>query len=118
MILPRDSLRWLSSQPSNKIDSSPAFNEIDQGVYNFGDAKYFADDWSGNLLRQRITKDLESIISPVNEELELAIDKRLGTDTENSTDVTVLPVMSLIVAQASSRFIVGLPLCKVYPLFL
>lgn len=54
----------------------------------------------------------------MNEELELAIDKRLGTDTENSTDVTVLPVMSLIVAQASSRFIVGLPLCKVYPLFL
>lgn len=48
----------------------------------------------------------------MNDELGVAIDTRLGIDTDGWTEIPLLSTMKLLIAQASSRFTVGAPLCK------
>ena len=70
------------------------------------------DPWQGNLVKTGMGAILETIVAGLNDELQYAFDARFGTDTEHWREIAVLETMKPLVAQAASRFTVGLPLCK------
>ncbi|KAK7981504.1 hypothetical protein PG988_003742 [Apiospora saccharicola] len=77
-----------------------------------GDDKYATDRWNGLVVRTKMSTVLERICGDMNEELRYAIDMRLGTDENEWKEIDLLHTVRLVVAQAASRFTVGLPLCR------
>jgi hypothetical protein len=111
IIIPNSSLKWMSGQPSSTISVASAFAEIDQAHYNLGDERYLLDPWQALLVKRDINAVLETIVVALSDELKYAFDSRWGTDTEEWLEFNALNSMKLLVAQGSSRFTVGLPLC-------
>jgi hypothetical protein len=108
-------MRWALSQPENVLGNTAAFVEMDQLQYSLGHTRYVADAWQANLVRDEMNSVLENIVEAMNEELKCAFDKRFGTDEENWTTIDLIPTVQLLVAQAASRFTVGMPLCRYLP---
>ncbi|KAI1907484.1 hypothetical protein LOZ61_006119 [Ophidiomyces ophidiicola] len=112
IFLPHSSIKWAISQPANILGMWEAFNDNFQLQSSLGDEKYMLDTWVHHLTRHVLTGELENHIMPVYEELQLAIDARLGHNTEEWRTLDLLDTMRMIGNQAGSRFGVGLPLCR------
>ncbi|KAL4940552.1 cytochrome P450 [Aspergillus oleicola] len=100
------------SQPDSVLSVGEAFAEIDQAEYSIGHSKYIVDAWQGNLVKTELNAALENIVQALNDELGVAFDRYFGTDEEGWREIELLETVRLIVAQAASRFTVGLPLCR------
>ncbi|CAN8102501.1 unnamed protein product [Discula destructiva] len=112
IILPVSSMRWALSQPDDVVSVGEAFVEIDGAYYAFGTERPITDDWQGKLVKTEMGKVLENLCEAMNHELSVAFDEHFGTDIESWKRIDLLPVVRRVVAQASSRFTVGLPLCR------
>ncbi|KAI1319967.1 cytochrome P450 [Xylariaceae sp. FL0255] len=97
VILPGSALRWLQRQPERLIGASAAQTEVIQPYYGFGHDKFVNDPWTGML----------NICSAMNDELGVAIDAHFGEETKAWKEISLVPVMRMIVAQAATRFILG-----------
>ncbi|KAK8059265.1 hypothetical protein PG996_009195 [Apiospora saccharicola] len=109
-ILPQSAMKWFLAQPESSLNASQAIVEINQLGYSLGDDKYATDRWNGLVVRTKMSTVLERICGDMNEELRYAIDMRLGTDENEWKEIDLLHTVRLVVAQAASRFTVGLPL--------
>ncbi|KAL3466934.1 cytochrome P450 [Aspergillus heterothallicus] len=112
LILPTKSLRWALSQPDHILSTWDAFAEIDQTHYSLGDEKYVSDPWQGNLVKKELNAILDTVVSALGQELSVAFDEYFGTDEENWSEIELEKAVGMVVAQAASRFSVGLPLCR------
>ncbi|KAL4953557.1 cytochrome P450 [Aspergillus filifer] len=112
LVLPPSSLRWVLSQPDSVLGVGEAFADIDQAEYSVGHSKYIVDAWQGKLVNTEMNAALESIVAAMNDELGVAFDRWFGSDTVNWKEIDLLETVRPIVAQAASRFTVGLPLCR------
>ncbi|KAI9371732.1 cytochrome P450 [Aspergillus egyptiacus] len=112
LVLPVSSMRWALAQPETVLSVDEAFVEIDQPDYNLGHTKYIADNWQALLVKRNMNAVLETLVAAMNNELQVAFDANFGTDEENWKTVDLLQMARMVVAQASSRFTVGLPLCR------
>ncbi|KAL4965734.1 cytochrome P450 [Aspergillus stella-maris] len=112
LVLPGSSLRWVLSQPDSVLGVGEAFADIDQAEYSVGHDKYIVDAWQGKLVQTEMNAVLESIVAALNDELGVAFDRWFGTDMEDWKEIDLLETVRPIVAQAASRFTVGLPLCR------
>lgn len=105
-------MRWALTQPESVLGINEAFLEIDQVYYSLGHSKYVGDPWQANLVRDETNAILENIVKALNDELEVAFSSHFNMDENNRKAIDVLETVRMIVAQAASRFTVGLPLCK------
>jgi hypothetical protein len=112
IILPVTSMRWVLTQPETVLGVNDAFVEIDQVYYSLGHSKYVGDPWQGNLVKQEMNAVLENIVAALNDELRVAFDAQFGSNEDEWKVINLLETVRVIVAQAASRFTVGLPLCK------
>lgn len=112
VIMPQSAMRWLLSQPDKVLSLGNAFTEINQSKHGLGSEIYALDAWQGDLVKTEMNTVLENICVAMNNELGCAFDKYFGTDTENWGEVDLLNTVRMIVAQAASRFTVGIPLCE------
>ncbi|KAL5044867.1 hypothetical protein BDW71DRAFT_185473 [Aspergillus fruticulosus] len=112
LVLPASSLRWATTQPDSVLSAGEAFAEIDRADYSLGDSRYVADAWQGLLVKNEMNAMLENIVAALNDELGVAFDTYFGTDEENWRDIDLFEAARMVVAQAASRFTVGLPLCR------
>jgi hypothetical protein len=64
------------------------------------------------IVRRHLTRSLGSLISEIEEELAVGVTRYWGHDTENWAEVEVFSTMNKVVARASNRIFVGLPLCE------
>jgi S-formylglutathione hydrolase FrmB len=55
------------------------------------------------------------LIEEIEEELAVGVTHYWGKDTESWTEVPVFDTINKVVARASNRIFVGLPLCENYP---
>lgn len=101
----------MASQPDGVLNVYNAFIEMDQAHYSAGSEQYILDPWQGQLVRKEMNTVLEKICAALNNELGVAVDERFSTG-EEWREMDLLKSVMSIVAQASSRFTVGLPLCK------
>ncbi|KAK4209138.1 pisatin demethylase cytochrome P450 monooxygenase [Rhypophila decipiens] len=102
--------QWIASQPDAVLSPEEGFREIDKGDWNTGSADYIHDPWQSAVIRKDMARVLEVLATAVDDELRYAVPEYL--DVATAEDVDVLGTMKWIVAQISSRFIVGLPLCR------
>jgi cytochrome P450 len=101
----------MSGQPASTLSVASAFAELDQATYNLGDEHYILDPWQALLVKRDLNAALENIMVGLSSELKYALEARWGSDTEEWKEFNVLKTMKLVIAQGSSRFTVGLPLC-------
>lgn len=109
--MPPQTMSWVMAQPENELDPAAAFVEIDQVRWALGDDRYVSDAWHGMLVKTDLNRVLENICTALNSELGFAFDKHFGTDTENWKEIDLFETVRMVVAQAASRFTLGLPLC-------
>ncbi|KAK3315642.1 cytochrome P450 [Apodospora peruviana] len=102
--------QWIASQPDAVLSPEEGFREIDKGDWNTGSADYIHDPWQSAVIRKDMARVLEILADAVDDELKYAVPEHLNVATQE--DVDVLETMRWIVAQISSRFTVGLPLCR------
>lgn len=107
-------MRWVQAQPESVLSVVEAFSDIDQVKYSFGHKKYVEDPWQGMLVKHKLNAVLENIVQAMNDELQVAFDDVFGTDEHNWKELDVLVAVKIVVAQAASRFTVGLPLGSCY----
>jgi hypothetical protein len=99
------------AQPDHVLSLGGAFEELDQIVYTMGNPTYVHDAWPGLLVKKELNSVLETICVDLREELFLALDEHLGFDTNGWKEIDLIETLRVVIAQASSRFTVGLPLC-------
>ncbi|KAM7198356.1 pisatin demethylase cytochrome P450 monooxygenase [Rhypophila sp. PSN 637] len=102
--------QWIASQPDAVLSPEEGFREIDKGDWNTGSADYIHDPWQSAVIRKDMARVLEVLATAVDNELRYAAPEYL--DVATVEDVDVLETMKWIVAQISSCFTVGLPLCR------
>ncbi|EXJ89682.1 hypothetical protein A1O3_02749 [Capronia epimyces CBS 606.96] len=115
IILPQSAMRWVLARPENELSHADAVLEVVQLKYGLGDEKYKADPWPGMLVKTEINAMLENVCADMNDELAHAFDRLLGdtgSDSDSWKEIDLLHTVRLVVAQAASRFTVGLPLCR------
>lgn len=110
--MPQSAMKWVLAQPDDVLDASQAFAEIDQVRWSLGHEKFVVDAYQAMVVKTDINRVLENICAAMNNELGVVFDEQFGTDTDNWHEIDLLPAVRIIVAQAASRFTVGLPLCK------
>lgn len=108
-------MRWVLSQPDDHLSPGMAFAEVDMARWSMGHEKIVVDAWQGMIVKTDLNKILETICEAMNNELGFVFDEKFGTDTENWKELDLIPTIQLVVAQAASRFTVGLPLCTIPP---
>ena len=112
VVLPQNLMRWATSQPDARLSVGEAFAEMDQARWSLGSDKVIVDAWQGMLVKTEMSRVLENICGAMNNELSHVFDEHFGVDGNGWRTIDLLPTVNMIVAQAASRFIVGLPLCK------
>ncbi|GKT72858.1 cytochrome P450 [Colletotrichum tofieldiae] len=111
VIMPTNSMRWVQNQPETELHLGKAFAEVDQVHWALGHDRYVVDAWQGTLVKTEINAVLENICAALNDELGFAFDKWFGTDPEWK-EIDLFESMKMVVAQAASRFTIGLPICR------
>lgn len=110
--LPQSQMKWIMAQPDHVLDQGQAFAEIDQVTWALGHDRYVVDAWQGMIVKYDLNRAIEVIANSMKDELAVVFDDQFGTDTENWKTVDLTQTVKMIVAQAASRFTVGLPLCR------
>ncbi|KAI1028855.1 hypothetical protein LB503_002595 [Fusarium chuoi] len=104
--------QWAASQPDAVLSPIEGFREIDKGDWNSGHASYIQDPWQSIVIKKEMGRFLEILAAAVDDELQHAIPEYIKPGARDEVDV--YEAMKWIVAQVSSRFTVGLPLCESY----
>ncbi|EUC31121.1 hypothetical protein COCCADRAFT_102149 [Bipolaris zeicola 26-R-13] len=112
LIMPESSVEWAMSQPDTALSVSQAFLQANLSTYSLGHSKYWGDPWQFALVKTSLGPMIRSLIPAVDDELHYIVPKVLGMDTENWKEIHLDESVRMIVAAASSRFTVGLPLCR------
>lgn len=115
VILPPAYMRWAVSMSDDKLNTPEAMADADQARWTLGHDGPIIDSWQGMLVKSDLNRVLEGICAALSDELELAFDAHFGAETETWRDIELRSVVNRAIAQANSRFTVGLPLCS-YPL--
>ncbi|KAM0231842.1 hypothetical protein ACHAP5_010914 [Fusarium lateritium] len=102
--------QWAASQPDAVLSPIEGFREIDKGDWNSGHASYIQDPWQSIVIKKEMGRFLETLAAAVDNELQYAISEYIRPNANGEVDV--YESVKWIVAQASSRFTVGLPLCR------
>jgi hypothetical protein len=60
----------------------------------------------------RMNTVLENLMVALNDELQFCFKEHFGTNIKEWAEIDIYETMQIVIAQGSSRFTVGLPLCK------
>ncbi|KAG5744606.1 hypothetical protein H9Q72_013009 [Fusarium xylarioides] len=112
VLLPQSQMKGVLNQPDDVLDMEQAFAEVDQARWSLGHDKYVVDAWQGLVVKYDLNRAIEIIANNMKDELHEVFDEQFGTDTENWKRIDLTKTVKMIVAQAASRFTVGLPLCR------
>ncbi|KAF4982584.1 hypothetical protein FZEAL_1816 [Fusarium zealandicum] len=112
VILPQSSMKWILAQPGSVLHMSKAFADLNQFKWSLGHDKIGVDAWQGTLVKTEMNRVLENVVNAMNQELRVVFDEQFGKDTENWKEIDLSATLQIIIAQAASRFTVGLPLCR------
>lgn len=107
-------MRWALAMPESVLAVNEAFLEIDQVYYSLGHTKYVGDAWQADLVRDEMNTILQNIVGALSDELEIAFKTGFGMDMNEWRTIDLLETVRMVVAQAASRFTVGLPLCEYF----
>ncbi|OBT75504.1 hypothetical protein VF21_04934 [Pseudogymnoascus sp. 05NY08] len=88
---------------------------MNQAVYTTGDANVIRNPWQGELVRTQMLSLIEPIVADLDDELKVSIDEKFGMDEKEWRELDLYDMVKIVIAQGSSRFTVGIPLCRDEP---
>lgn len=112
IFLPHSSIPWATSQPHKTLGMWDAFSDMFQLGHSLGDDKYMIDTWSHYLARHVLTQELDDHLMDIHDELLVALETHLGTDTEHWKTLNLVDTVRIVINQTASRFTVGEELCR------
>jgi hypothetical protein len=118
VMIPKSQVKWIIDQADSVLSAAQAQRNILMLRYVLLDPAMAENPIHEVVIRRHMTRSLGSLVSEIEEELAVAVTQYWGHDTESWTDVKVFSTMTKVVARASNRIFVGLPLCKSYCLTL
>jgi hypothetical protein len=89
---------------------------MDSFDWSSGNRQYFLDPWPGLVLKRDMNSVLENLAVALNNELQFCFKEKFGTKTTEWIELDTYETLQMVIAQGSSRFTVGLPLCKSCPI--
>ncbi|RPD64678.1 cytochrome P450 [Lentinus tigrinus ALCF2SS1-7] len=102
----------LRRRPDEDVSFLAGVEETIQAKYTLGEDA-FADPYHVDIIKEKLTRTLPAVLPEVVDELRLAVQEYIPAKDEGEwVKVTVMPTMQHIVARASNRAFVGLPLCR------
>lgn len=113
VLLPGSQVKWLAEQADNVLSAPQAQRDSLLTDYVLLDASMATNPIQEVIIRRQLTRSLGSLIEEIEDELSVGVTHYWGNDTEKWIDVGVFESMNKVVARASNRIFVGLPLCEV-----
>lgn len=101
----------ISKAPDDVLSFMDAGEETIQTKYTFG-PNFTFDHYHLQVIRNQLTRHLSGLFPDVFDETKCAVSNYLGKQDNDWKPVKVLPFSQKVVAQASNRIFVGLPLCR------
>ncbi|EEQ85057.1 cytochrome P450 [Blastomyces dermatitidis ER-3] len=111
ILLPKSTLRWLVTQSDNILSMREAFRELDQIDWAADHHKYVTDAWLTPILNRDVNRNLDRYLPPLGKEVQNAVERRIPNKGEWA-EIPLWDTMKLVIAQISSQFTVGEPLCR------
>ncbi|KAL4759496.1 cytochrome P450 [Aspergillus foveolatus] len=111
ILIPNRYTKWMLSQPQGVLNSYEAIAETVQARWTLGDTRYLTDNWHLDMLRAALRPLSKTGIVEFQEELERSMANVLGNDYVNWKNVNPTIATKRIILQATTRYLVGSPLC-------
>ncbi|KAI8990628.1 cytochrome P450 [Trametes punicea] len=98
-------------RPDDELSFSEGVDDTLQISYTFG-PQTRQDPYHVDVLKEKFTRSVPAILPDVVDELTLAVPQHIPADSDEWLEVHVKPAMQQIIARASNRAFVGLPICR------
>jgi len=105
-------MKWLLDKPDSVVSVAEAHYDQLAGSYNFTDPTLLQTMFHEKVLHRSMYRNLGAVMPEIWDELQSAIDAIFGTVPSETKSITLWPEMMQIIARASNRLFVGLPLCR------
>lgn len=115
--MPLSSLRWVTSQPDNVLSAHDSMLDLDQIEHSVGSQKYIRDGWQVTTLIRNLNPNMERVAAYMSDEVQHVTKEIFDSGNGVWKEVELYNTMRLIIAQVSSRFTVGNPLCEFLPVY-
>lgn len=112
VLVPGSQVKWIVDQADSVLSAPAMQREGLQTDYVLLDPAMARNPIQEVIVRRHLTRSLGSLITEIEDELAVGLERYWGHDTDNWKELNVFSTMSNIVARASNRIFVGLPLCK------
>jgi hypothetical protein len=107
-------VKWIVDQADSVLSAPQAQRDSLLTDYTLMDPSMARNPIQEIIVRRHLTRSLGSLIEEIEEELAVGVTHYWGKDAESWTEVPVFDTMNKVVARASNRIFVGLPLCENY----
>jgi cytochrome P450 len=105
-------MQWLLEQPDNILSVSALHYDLLEGDYGFTDPHLLKDPYHEHVVHRSLARRVGPLVMDIWDEMQSALDTTWGLDTENWKDICVFDNMMIVIARASNRLFLGLPLCR------
>ncbi|RDI89562.1 hypothetical protein Vi05172_g121 [Venturia inaequalis] len=112
VLIPSTEMRWLLDQPDNVLSVSELHFDLLAGDYAFTHPHILKDPYHEHVVHRTLSRRIGALVPDLYDEISCALDDSWGTDTENWKEICVFENMMNVIARASNRVFVGLPLCR------
>ncbi|KAK4983742.1 hypothetical protein LTR66_008721, partial [Elasticomyces elasticus] len=112
LIIPNGQLPWLLSHPDNIISVTAVHYEQLEAKYAFTDPRLIKEVFHEHVTHKALARNLSSLLPDIWDELAHFFDETWGTEQGVTREIVVSENMMAMIARASNRMFVGLPLCR------
>lgn len=112
IVVPRSQTAWMLDLPERQLSSALAQSEVMYGEYQFLGREFATDSFHINIIHRNLTRHLSTLISPLQDEVEVAMDETFGMDTENWKEFNLWESWVKLVPSVINRVLVGPELCR------
>lgn len=105
-------LRWLLSQPDQVLNQNEVNREFLHADRTMLHPNIIRDAVHGSIIRNEMTKGLDTYSHAVVDEAQDCLKLLWGTDTEQWQEIAVYDTMLSAIGRLSNRALIGLPLCR------
>ncbi|KAI2627776.1 cytochrome P450 [Hypoxylon sp. NC1633] len=112
VILPNSQIQWLIDQPDTVLSQEKVNRQFLETEHTFLHANLVDDPVHPDIIREQLTKKIDTFSGSIVEEVNLCLEEEWGLDTEDWHEVKVYDTMLMLIARLSTRVFMGLPLCR------
>ncbi len=106
-------MKWIVDQGENVLNTAAMQREVLQADWTLLDPNMARNPIQEAIVKRNLTRSLGSLISDIEDEINMSIDEYWGCDTENWVDIGAFQTMNKVISRTSNRVFVGAPLCMV-----